>query len=95
MRNRFAQNFSRTRTSLLAVTAIVALAGPIIIGIVNAAEPQAGTRGTATPGPVREYRISEISVTGIKSPQLNESIRSLLGMGVGDIYDESRLLQGL
>jgi beta-lactamase regulating signal transducer with metallopeptidase domain len=56
-----------------------------------AAEPQAGTRGTSTPGPVREYRISGISVTGVKSPQLNESIRSLLGMGVGDICDESRL----
>jgi hypothetical protein len=55
-----------------------------------AAEPQAGTRGTATPGPVREYRISEIIVVGFKLPSI-ETIRSLLTMGVGDIYDESRL----
>jgi len=73
---------------------MAALAGPIIIGIVNgnAIEAQYWSccRRQATRGPVRVYRLSEISVTGVKAPQVNESIRSLLGMGVGDIYDESR-----
>ncbi len=62
-----------------------------------ATAPQAGTRGSpGTQSAVPGYRISEINVAGFKSPpQSIESIRSLLGMGVGDIYDESRLRKGL
>jgi hypothetical protein len=123
MRNRATLRLSLPRAVVLAVMAIVPLAGPIIFGIVNVkvvaaqperapsvvipqtvqvqppppaatpigAAPQAVTQGTASRGPVREYRISAISVRGVQAPQVNESIRSLLGMGVGDIYDESRL----
>jgi len=78
-------------TGIIASRQAVQVQSPQPAAIQIASEPQAGTRGTSTPVLVREYRISEISVTGVKSQQLNESIRSLLGMGVGDIYDESRL----
>jgi beta-lactamase regulating signal transducer with metallopeptidase domain len=90
MKNRVVPGLSLSRIVLLAVVAIAALIGPVVIGSVRRA-PQ-GPRGGGSTVPAG-YRIREIDLAGFKALD-DASIRSALGLALGEIYDENRLRQG-
>src|SRR5262245_58429444 len=108
-RNRVVHRLSLSRAILLAVAAIVALAGPILVGIVNVEAgggepairsvvksglPKAGMRESAGRATaIQQYRVGEIKITGVKVMH-SDVVRSLLGLTSGEAYDESRLHKG-
>jgi len=89
------KGLSLRRALLCAVAAIAALAGPSIASNPQPAELQGPQTSPAIiravpPG----YRVGEITVTGAKTFK-NEFIRSGLGLLPGEVFNESRLRQGI
>lgn len=82
MKNRVALHLNFSRTFLLAVAAIVALAVPIVMGMAQ--------RGDGGAGAAQGYRIGEVKVVGATAIP-SEMIRSSLGLASGDVFDESQI----
>src|SRR5207244_2128825 len=100
---------SLSRALLLAVAGIVAVGGPIVMGVrilkaspraaaaIAAKSRQAGGRGNGGGGKslsdMQEYRLGEIKVVGAKLMR-SEAIMSSLGIVSDELYNESKLREG-
>jgi beta-lactamase regulating signal transducer with metallopeptidase domain len=90
MKNRVVPRLSLSRVVLLAVAAIAALVGPVVIGSLRASQ---GPRGGEVSFELAGYRIGAIDVVGAKALD-NDTIRATLGLASGEYYDESKLRRG-